>query len=444
MLPSLVDRWPAEANYLTANAKSRDTVSSEVALDDPLLIARLGSLPIQAVEELCDVELALRLERLLNVEKELSHARERVSKVLFNVIGETGSGERRAQLVALRRTLYNLRPLTPRQLEYVESISTSARKEILSYCTKVSDAAAAEKQVLSCYSAGCESARMSFRRGLADARFRNGLLISSTSLFGNLAKYVGRDGKQSSARMEQIERGLLRYFTRAAMKATPFGTFCSIVPVKLVAVTDVISKLGSPRLSGEISHQRSHVRLNKFLYGVLWARLRNRPAVRERLFVELNPTVKEAGQKWVFLTGQSETEAFQRLTRTAAIELIYSIAKTQSLRFAELREDLLATSGIDSTTSESTAFLNALIDVGFLRPRSPVSEQVADWADPLRALLADVDDEQAAIVVTLLDDLSRLVGRYGSASVDERPVLLALMRESVRSAMTTLRVHFKT
>ena len=53
---------------------------------------------------------------------------------------------------------------------------------------------------------------------------RNGILLSSDTLHANLEQLKDASVRRSASRREQIERGALRYLTRAVMKATPFAS----------------------------------------------------------------------------------------------------------------------------------------------------------------------------------------------------------------------------
>ena len=64
------------------------------------------------------------------------------------------------------------------------------------------------------------------------------------------------------------------------------------------------------------------MRINKFIYGLLFDHLKTRPAVRHALHVEPNPTLREQDGRLVFLTAIEAREVFQRLANNEVLELI--------------------------------------------------------------------------------------------------------------------------
>jgi hypothetical protein len=127
--------------------------------------------------------------------------------------------------------------------------------------------------------------RQSVRRSLMNRNFRNGLALSSQSLSSNLSRYLERDLTQFGARDEQIERGILRYLTRTAMKATPFGTMCAIIPGRFV---DAKHDDTAQQFVGNLQRCITRARANKQIYALLWAHLKRRPQVRRVLVLCLS------------------------------------------------------------------------------------------------------------------------------------------------------------
>ncbi|HEY0037453.1 MAG TPA: lantibiotic dehydratase [Longimicrobium sp.] len=101
-------------------------------------------------------------------------------------------------------------------------------------------------------------------------------MVSSRALYGNLGPYdAAAERGTLSGRDEKTERGLLRYYTRMAAKATPFATFCAVIPGTFVKA-GADQHQGRMRFTGDPRVKRSFVRINKFLYGLLFDHLKTR------------------------------------------------------------------------------------------------------------------------------------------------------------------------
>jgi hypothetical protein len=289
------------------------------------------------------------------------------------------------------------------------------------------------EQIKPTYARETARCRTRFKTLLADADFQAGLLLSSRSLFGALPEYVAGDDAAPTAKDEHVERGLMRYLSRMAMKATPFGTFCAVVAGRFVARN---GDAEVARFAGDPVRKRSFVRLNKALYGFLMEHLKRRPAVRRRLPLELNPTLQEDGPRLLFLTAIGGREVFQRLDRNAVVDLVASVVGE---RTGATLDDLVAALATDDRIEAEEpgvrAYVDRLVSLGFLRFRPGIREQDPDWDLPLRTLLESIEDEHAALVAVLLSDLRAATERYATAEVKERARLLEQVRGRITEAL---------
>src|SRR6185436_17453496 len=178
-----------------------------------------------------------------------------------------------------------------------------------------------------------------FQEAVTDEDFRNGVLFASTALFDEIERYTRAEAEQPGAKARQVERSLLRYYTRTAVKTTPFSTFCAVLPGRIAPGR--LGFLGNPR------EKSSVLRLNKAMYPFLVQAVTARPAVRRHLSVELNPTLRWMDGRWFFLTGAGRREVFQHLAPTPVLGLLLDVLREQGPRplaaLAEtLREDVEA------------------------------------------------------------------------------------------------------
>jgi hypothetical protein len=150
-----------------------------------------------------------------------------------------------------RRDLYNERRLAPDRSEWLYGLlDANERSAVREYEELLSARRVATERAKATYPLAIRTARRALQLAARHPSFRNGVVLSSSSLFVNIARYQRNDPDRVSARDEQIERGILRYLTRAAMKATPFSTFCSIVSGSLRATNRTVET--SPFVLAEV------------------------------------------------------------------------------------------------------------------------------------------------------------------------------------------------
>ncbi|HEX8907234.1 MAG TPA: lantibiotic dehydratase, partial [Longimicrobiaceae bacterium] len=386
------------------------------------------------------------LGRLHDVDAELQQRREPLSALLFGAIGRAGDDKPlRNKLITLKRELYNLRAVpAARADEALARLGAGEAGEVRDFAALLDERGQIEDELRRTYADETPALRRRFRQLLEDPDFRKGLMISSRSLYGSLERWgqaVAQAGAVLGGKEEKTERGLLRYYTRMAMKATPFATFCAIIPGAFVEEAEYAGE-GTFRFDGSPRQKRSFVRINKFIYGLLFDHLKTRPAFRRALRVELNPTLREEGSRLVFLTAIEAREVFQRLANNEVLELItgsyHGLGKPT---LGELIAALSSDPQIEATPEEAEAYLDKLIEIGFLRFHTGIREQDADWDIPFRALLDAIDDEHARISSELLVRLRTVVEEYTDADVDARARMIEEMHALLNEAIETMSVE---
>ncbi|HEV2736453.1 MAG TPA: lantibiotic dehydratase [Longimicrobiaceae bacterium] len=383
-----------------------------------------------------------RLEEARAAEELLEARRQRVSDLLFAAIGAASERDRKL-LLGARRDLFNRRPLSSSRLEAVHyALPTPAAEAVHALQGAILELQRATTAWAQVYRQETAAIRACFQSLLHDQDFRKGLLVSSRSLHGSLERYMAA-GAELSGREEKTERGLLRYFTRAAMKATPFSTFCTVLPGTFVpADGNDEDEVGEPlRFAGDLRAKRSYVRINKALYGVLMDHLKGRPEVRRRLVVELNPTLDAEGGRFVFLTAVQQREVFQRVPASDVLKLVAAvIRRVPASTLGDLVEALARAPEVEATPEEAEAYLDKLLEIGYLRFRTGIREQDADWDLPLRDLLEPIDDDHARQCSALLRVLRERLEAYATAAVEERAGIVHEIQEALEAAFSSMEV----
>ncbi|HEX6748769.1 MAG TPA: lantibiotic dehydratase [Longimicrobium sp.] len=408
----------------------------------PHFVCRLSGLPVDAVESLRAPRCEALLERLRDVEQALAAAREPVSALLFEAVRAEESPETRKQLVNLRRDLFNLRPARPAALEAARTaLSPDAQAGVEAFAARLDERGRVLGELRARYAEETRAARTRFRALLGEEDFQKGLLLSSPALHTAQARYLESDAGRPGGKAEKTERGLLRYFTRTAMKATPFGTLCAIVPGEVVPAAP--GERGARlRLGGDPRRKRSSTRLNKQICGVITRWVKANPALRPFLEVELNPTLSDEGEEMAFLAVHREREVFQRIEKNPVLELVADeLAARPRVSLSELARALAASPAVDAGEDVALAYLEKLAEAGFLRFRLGIREQDADWDLPLRALLERTGDPGALRLAALLGTLRERAGRYDAAGPEERIRLLADTRAELEEARAALKLR---
>ena len=406
-------------------------------------VCRVSGAPADTVDDLRATRALAVLAELRQAEARVHAAREDVSALLFAAIGAAQEKPARNRLITLKRELYNLRVPSADKMEAgLAGLDASAVDAVRAYAADVQRVHALEGELRQAYDGETAELRGRFRELLTDADFRKGLMVSSRSLYGNLERYSAAAASGDlHGRDEKTERGLLRYYTRMAMKATPFATFCAIIPGTFVDTLDGEPE-GGTRFTSDPRVKRSFVRANKFLYGLFFDHLKTRPAVRRALQVERNPTLRAEGGRLVFLTAIEGREVFQRMGDNEVLQLIASRMEGGAAPLlGELIQTLSSDPEIDATPEEAEAYLDKLIEIGFLRFHTGIREQDADWDLPFRALLDRIDDDHARETSALLATLRERIEAYTDAGVDERERIIEQIHAQIEAALESMQIE---
>lgn len=382
----------------------------------PHFICRVAGVPVGGLEDLAAAESVASYRALRELEAQLGQLRGPLSEALFEAVGGLEDRGLRRDLLRLKRDVHNLRPP---DRSVLERVPRSLVPDLERYDRLTGSLRQAEARFEACFEAEIVRIRRRFQEAVADEDFRNGVLLASITLFDEIERYTRADAEHPGAKARQVERSLLRYYTRTAVKTTPFSTFCAIIPGRLR--DDPC--LGEPGFLGNPREKSSVLRLNKAMYPFLVQAVTTRPAVRLHLSVELNPALRRMDGRWLFLTGIGRREVFQHLAPNPVLGLLLDVLRERGpLPLAALAETLHE--DVEASEDEITAYLDRLLDAGFLRFRLGIREQELDWDRCLCRLLEGVEDDLARRTVDFLREYRRLAGAYAKASLERRRVLL--------------------
>lgn len=383
----------------------------------------------------------LLLDRIAVLDAKLASERDRISEVLFGEIGGQADAALRRDLIALRRDLFSFRrPKIGSPTEDLLIQLSVTQPDLLGFVRSLDERAHVIREFGEVFDSDRDAIRQRLSAWVQTPDFQRGLLLGSESLFTAQAAYLRSPPSGTiSGKLARTERGLLRYLLRASMKATPFSTFCIVAPGTLLQgngeeglVSAILGRLNPLRLS---------VRLNKRLYSMLTTRLAARPAIRNALIIETNPTIRVVGQNCVFLALSEGREAFQRVPASAVFMMLLShVDANPGIRFGEFVAMIAEHEDIECTFEEASHYAEQMLAAGAIRLCYGIPEQEADWAPPLANLLAGISDPMAQELGASLRTLDACGRSSETAGLSEHVKLVAEMKRVAASVLGAIDV----
>ncbi|MBA4407626.1 hypothetical protein C0389_10155 [bacterium] len=345
----------------------------------PNFVCRIAGFPVEFVENLSSQQISHSLQQLSELSKQSEIEKKRIFECIYKQISIETDQQKRNQLLKIKREVFNDNYLR-KPIFQDFFIKDGYNDELSSYLNFQNEKVKKIEELKKEYSYFLIHSRHNFKKYLSDQDYQKGLLISSKQLFNSQNLYYKVPAEYLNKHIEQIERGLLRYFTRMAMKATPFGSFCAIVPGN---ITDSKSSdcNGKPLFfSRDPQIKTGIVLLNKNIFGILSQYIKSRQEIRKWLVLELNPTVVTENESLRYLTSLGGKEVFQRLQYNPAIEIIVEkLNANENVVFNELVGILSACEEIDSSREEVEQYLDKLIQIGFIHLKLDVPVKKRDW-----------------------------------------------------------------
>jgi hypothetical protein len=387
------------------------------------------------------VEALEYLKKIQESGKNISVCKEAISELLFNEISNCDNQDNKNRLLKVRRKIYNLKNIKMQELDILKN------KEIIKKYKVLIKEIENRQNLLIKYKEKFNyeilKIREHFKTCMKLEDFQKGLLISSDALFKTQEIYQKSNEVSLNRKQEQIERGLLRYYSRMALKATPFGTFCSIIPGELTADDAGIMKEKSfLNLTSDPIDKSSLIIINKGLYGSIITHLTKKKEIKRNLPVELNQTIVKENSKLIYLTSQQEKEIFQHLDNNEVLELfIEKLEDYGSVLFNDLIKLVCSFEELEATEEEAEAYIDKLIEIGFLRFKFNIPEQLVDWVTPLVELLNGIEETDAKKIKDLLVNLNGKISEYVDADVKAREALLKDMDEEIKQTFEELEIE---
>ena len=395
-------------------------------------IVRIGGMNIEFLENLRNEKLQTVFNKLNESASEFESIKKNLLDVYFEKISSVVCKKERNLLLDTRRFLRKLKPflITQKDIAVISSLAESSN-EISQLLTPVNKLFNGVIELYTVFQEAEKLSRTKFKHALNNEDFLNALSLSSDSLFENIKIYEKSENFPLNKRLQQLERGLLRYFTRMAAKSTPFSTFCSIIPGSFVSNSNGYKNVYI--ITDDPIKKQTEVTLNKDLLNLILEFLYRDLDIRRHIPVELNPTISINSETYRFLTNINGKEVFQKLNQNPPLNLLYERLNdgNYALPLGQLIIQILQLEELETNEEEVNAYLSKLIEIGFIRFCIGIPNQDAYWHLILERFLAELDDPKAKTLSGLLKKLQENLISYKNSNVAERKRIIKNTNQNI-------------
>ncbi|MEU6736535.1 lantibiotic dehydratase [Streptomyces physcomitrii] len=411
---------------------------------------RVAGLPAAAADGLRCADAHRWAEDVLAAEEALAAGAEPLSDLLHQAVGATdtdseeGAAQRR-ELLALRRRIHNNRlPADPARavhlLSVVHPAATAPVRAWIEGRRKLDRLHAEGAPLLGTELA---AARAVLRELLTDPRLRRGLLLASPVLEGQLDGYLRAGERAPNGRTRKMERSVLQYLYRTALKTSPFSTLTGVATGLFAEEPAAPDGAGTAEMRIE-EEWTSHVRLNVVVLARLAELLLARPEYRRDLPLRLasgwgrdDDRVRYV-RRWVTAGDDSAAMTFDAvkdrlffLRRSGTLDRLLGLfGERTEVRHHELADWLAEEHGADAEGCE--AYVAALLQLGMVRV--PLLDTDVHSGEPLRTFqeaLTGLGTDWSLRLAGLLDEPAEAMARYPKADHTERAALLRTLRAAL-------------
>lgn len=394
----------------------------------PVLVVRVSGLPLGVLRELRFDRTMTLVDEVLRRSERIRAEGERISGLLYTVIGGTADKPTRYRLLALRRDVYyGRRPKDQDSGTEVRAVLPSAVAGALDeWLTELCQFHELRDRIGAVLTRETSRRRHHLRSACADSRFQAGLLRASEQLHQEVVKWLGASERQDP----HLETTLVKYLSRAATKTSPFSTLTSTG----------FGRWTRSGLSGVEHNQdwcrHSVVELNLLVTRAIADRIAGWQELQSDLIVRLNPSVVSQDRSIRFLTGptrERHQESVVEITRISAIQNILAVFHgNKSYRRPDLIQMLAALMPC-TREEEISDLIDRLISLGLLEARLPLTDQSSDHLADLHELLSRHDGSRVERLRASVTELRVLLRSYAQNAA---PDIRSACAEHIRATVT--------
>lgn len=268
-------------------------------MEDPLVLLRIASLPVNALEPLRTPEAARLASGFWERESELNDQGDSLADLIYREAGEKKENQNleqtreRHSLVALRRAAHNRRPLPSSSLHHLEgNLPPHLEEAIRGYRQGIASRSTSRTDFEREYTRALSRSREAVAEIARSPVLEEALRFASRSFHHRIREMGSRDPESWKKKLKYSAIKLAGYVGRAATKTSPNSLFCTTNLVELAPGTTQISGNNAP-LAVDVLLSIGEVRKVTSLLAV-------DPLLRRAVFPRPNSTLRLQSDRWVF------------------------------------------------------------------------------------------------------------------------------------------------
>lgn len=406
----------------------------------PHVLVRVGGGPIQNLEKLNVDETLTTIHEIQSLKKRCSVLKNNISNILYNVIPLTKDSKTQNELLNFKRDIFNDKNITRERTDSIQTHLPEKSNIDLEEYIKINDRI--KNLILKgeqSYTNEMIDIRQNLRKLAMNDNLQKGLLLSSQSLLKRTKNYLNKDMQSLKKEDLKTEQSLIKYITRMYAKTSPFSTFTNLLIAKTAKVNGSSkSKKSILYVEGNSKPEViSHVRLNNHLLKYLWGLLLKNPQIFKLLLLRPNPSIKDNDDHYLFLVNSNNVESFQRLSSNPVLEVFHYLPsqKKEGIVYKDLVDTIVEKEYLDASREEIEAYLNQLIEFGFLEYNLGVSGIDPDWDKKLCDKLTPLSKEYPLVdeLIHTLICIRDIADQYAKSNLNSRKEILEDAYQQFRS-----------
>jgi hypothetical protein len=413
----------------------------------PYVCLRRGGVPLRGVQDLKFMRSVEIGDKILDLESQNTGKAVEAVAILERLIGSIPLCSEqlavRREMIQLKRDIFNDRlprlALSPPAVSEMKRALGSREFALVSSWIE----ARSKRQILAVQGEGAFSEELSaLGRRLRNISKRPGFVmalgLASPALRDDLTHYSEYPSQFSVGQKSRMERSLIRYYTRSAVKLSPFSSF----------MRNQILRIGDPSESSGRGRKRPvlwrSAKINRCIAGQLAQRIAQHPELRQFVPVFATGALVRNGNRILVLRQRYDASRATRLRipSESLVELEYSSAIAaamdhlphgQRVSFATLASELAPVLGGAAAASE---FLYKLAEIGVLLHKIPLPQDDACALEALRRYLAGASSShpKIAALTSELQQLESCQSEFARAGSGLRPDLIKKIDGMVQNA----------
>lgn len=390
----------------------------------PYMLVRVAGGPFGDLKKM---ELGQTLRIVNDIEKteqQLEETKRQISERFYFLIQEASSKTTRNTLIAIRRDVYNMRPVAHVSGKIKSNMSLNDRQLLETYASLHEKAEKLNEKGRVLYSKEFQNSKRTFCRLTRGSNFRSGILLSSHTMTESLDKHIGA-GHNTNSLLSKTERSLMQYLSRMYTKTSPLSTFTHTGITKIKESEHYLSRVKNANAEMKI---KSRVELNHFIFQYLTDLILRDKRVRGRARIKLNFTIRESEKTFKFFITSNRGDVLQAVTVTPALSIIYAVLQTRKVWvYNELVAVLTTKTQISASQEEIALYIDSLLDCGFFEYDLGISGFDREWDRKMINYLAPLAQTlpHLKILARTLRTLKSAATNYETASFPKRKLLLA-------------------